>query len=403
MVSLSVRKALQGMDGPIGVIDRDALDANIEALRERAGGLPIRVASKSLRIPGVMSYVLARPGFRGIMAFSLEEALALVEKGCDDVLVAYPTTNRPGLRRLAANRRARERITLTVDSSEHLDFVEKYIREGESEGSASALPPVRLCLEVDASLRIWEKVLADRVHLGARRSPVRTPEQALDIVRQISRRPHIALVGILSYEGQIAGQANAGKGLKAMVTRRMQGMSVDELKDRRTRVIAAVREEQDLEFVNGGGTGSLETSTSEGTLTELGAGSGLLSPGLFDGYQQFHHRPAAFIATPVVRRPAPGWVTVFEGGWIASGPPGADRAPTIAWPEGLKYSPTEGPGEVQTPLRGPGAETLGLGDLVYFRHAKAGELAEHLPEYQVVSGGRILETWKNYRGEGWAF
>lgn len=403
MVSLSIRQALHGMDGPVGAIDRDALDTNIAALRKRAAGLPIRVASKSLRVPGAMSYVLAQPGFHGIMAFSLDEALSLVEEGFGDILVAYPTTNRSALRQLGESRTGRENITLTVDSAEHLDYIEYQLRQGETEASASPLPPVRVCLDVDASLRIWEKVLADRLHLGARRSPVRTPEQAIDVVRQIARRPRFALVGVLSYEGQIAGRGNAGKGLGAILTRRMQGTSAAELKERRAQVLAAIREERDLEFVNGGGTGSLESSSSEGTLTEVAAGSGLLSPGLFDGYQQFHHRPAAFIATPVVRRPAPGWVTVFEGGWIASGPSGTDRLPTIDWPAELKYSLAEGPGEVQTPLRGPGAETLALGDLVYFRHAKAGELAEHLSEYVVVADGRVVDTWATYRGKGWNF
>ncbi|MFP3471657.1 amino acid deaminase/aldolase, partial [Micrococcus sp. SIMBA_144] len=90
-------------------------------------------------------------------------------------------------------------------------------------------------------------------------------------------------------------------------------------------------------------TGSFESSSVEGTLTELAAGSGLFSPGLFDGYTHFRHRPAAYFVTPVVRRPAPGWVTVFKGGFIASGVPGSDRLPTIAWPPGLEYSGLEGP------------------------------------------------------------
>ena len=174
-----------------------------------------------------------------------------------------------------------------------------------------------------------------------------------------------------------------------------------ELAERRAAVIAAVREVAELEFVNGGGTGSFESSAVEGTLTELAAGSGLFSPGLFDGYTHFRHTPAAYFVTPVVRRPAPGWVTVFKGGYIASGMPGADRVPTIAWPPGLEYSGLEGAGEVQTPLTGPGTEDLRIGDLVWFRHAKAGELAEHFNGFLVVSGGEVIAQWPTYRGHGW--
>lgn len=405
MVSLSIRRALEGMDGPVGVIDRDALDANVCALRRRAQGLRIRVASKSLRVPEAMKHILANDSFEGIMAYSLQEALVLSEEGFTDILVGYPTTNRPGLRRLARSDRDRRNITVMIDSPNHLDYVEKYLREG-LEGDPvphESRPPVRVCLDVDASLRVFEKFLSDTIHLGARRSPVRTPEQALDVVHQIAQRPHFKLVGIMSYEGQIAGQADAGRNLKAIATRLMRRVSVAELKDRRSKVIEAIRSEHDLEFVNGGGTGSLEISAAEGTLTEMAAGSGFLSPGLFDGYTSFQHRPAVFIATPVVRRPAPGWVTLFQGGWVASGPAGRDRLPVVAWPEGLNYSPSEGPGEVQTPLHGPGADLLSIGDLVYLRHAKAGEPAEHLNEYLVVSGGRIVDTWSTYRGRGWSF
>ncbi len=65
--------------------------------------------------------------------------------------------------------------------------------------------------------------------------------------------------------------------------------------------------------------------------------------------------PAAFFAASVVRRPAAGIVTVLGGGWIASGP--ADRSPAApAWccPRASRLLPTEGAGEVQTPLTGAG-------------------------------------------------
>ncbi|WP_238651080.1 alanine racemase [Kocuria sp. HSID16901] len=405
MVSLSIRRALEGMDGPVGVIDRDALDVNVAALKERSHGVRIRVATKSVRVPEALRHVLSHDSIHGIMAYSLQEALALSEEGFHDILVGYPTTNRPGLRRLARSAKHRENITVMVDSPDHLDYVEKYLHEGTVDHSASDVPrpPVRLCLDVDASLRVLEKVFSDTIHVGARRSPIRTPEQAVDVAHQIAQRPHFKLVGIMSYEGQIAGQADAGYSPKAWATRVMQRISRAELKQRRTKVIDAIRQDHELEFVNGGGTGSLESSAAEGTLTEVAVGSGFLSPGLFDGYTSFRHRPAAFIATPVVRRPAPGWVTLFQGGWVASGPAGRDRLPTVDWPEGLSYSPTEGPGEVQTPLHGPGADLLSLGDLVYLRDAKAGEPAEHLNEYLVVSNGQVVDTWSTYRGRGWAF
>ena len=283
-----------------------------------------------------------------------------------------------------------------IDSVDHLDIIDD-VRENLTEAGAAS---VRVCIDVDSSYRPAESWLGDRVHIGARRSPIRDGRAAIALARQVAARPGFDLVGMMFYEGQIAGTADAGRSVRQTIVRAMQKASITELAERRAAVIAAVREVADLEFVNGGGTGSFESSSVEGTLTELAAGSGLFSPGLFDGYTHFRHRPAAYFATPVVRRPGPGWVTVFKGGFIASGVPGSDRLPTIAWPPGLEYSGLEGPGEVQTPLTGPGTESLRIGDLVWFRHAKAGELAEHFNEFLVVSGSTIIDTWSTYRGEG---
>lgn len=396
MVSSDLRRALNGTGAPTAVIDLDAFDANLDALAERARGLPIRVATKSLRVPAAIDRALAHPACAGVLSYSVPEALILHSRGVRDIVIGYPSLDRQALARMFAEAGALDQITVMIDSVTHLDIIDE-VRRSVAEAAAAS---VRVCIDVDSSFRPAEAWLGDRIHIGARRSPVRDVDTAVGLARQVAARPGFELVGLMFYEGQIAGTADAGRSARQVVVRAMQKASIAELAERRAAVIAAVREIADLEFVNGGGTGSFESSAVEGTLTDLAAGSGLFSPGLFDGYTHFRHRPAAFFVTPVVRRPAPGWVTVFKGGFIASGVPGPDRLPTIAWPPGLEYSSLEGPGEVQTPLTGPGAEDVGIGDLVWFRHAKAGELAEHFNEFTVVSHGRITDRWATYRGEG---
>ncbi|WP_152347190.1 amino acid deaminase/aldolase [Brevibacterium sp. CFH 10365] len=396
MVSSGLRHALKGTCAPTAVVDLDAFDANLDALAERARGLPIRLATKSLRVPAAIDRALAHPAFSGVLAFSVPEALYLHARGVRDIVIGYPSLDRASLSRMFAEAGACENITVMIDSVDHLDIIEQARTTIAEAGAAS----VRVCIDVDSSYRPAESWLGDRVHIGGRRSPIRDARSAVTLARQVAARPGFDLVGLMFYEGQIAGTADAGRSVRQAIVRAMQKASIAELAERRAAVIAAVREIADLEFINGGGTGSFESSSVEGTLTELAAGSGLFSPGLFDGYTHFRHRPAAYFVSPVVRRPAPGWVTVFKGGYIASGVPGPDRLPTIAWPQGLAYSSLEGPGEVQTPLTGPGAESLRIGDLVWFRHAKAGELAEHFNEFQIVSQGRISDAWTTYRGEG---
>ncbi|OEV25949.1 alanine racemase, partial [Streptomyces nanshensis] len=114
-------------------------------------------------------------------------------------------------------------------------------------------------------------------------------------------------------------------------------------------------------------------------------------------------RPAALFAMPVVRRPGVGVVTVLGGGYPASGVAGRDRLPEVHLPAGLRYDPQEGPGEVQTPLLGPPADDLLIGDKVWFRHAKAGELCERFATLHLVEGDRVTDAVPTYRGEGMTF
>jgi D-serine deaminase-like pyridoxal phosphate-dependent protein len=335
--------------------------------------------------------VLALDGYRGVLALTLPEALWLADE-VEDVVVGYPTTNVAALRRLADDRRLAERVTLMVDSLEQLDFITAAVGPGG--------PPLRVCLDLDASLRL----MGGRVHLGPRRSPVHDPASAAQLAREVVRRPRFRLVGLMSYEGQIAGVGDdAGSLLTKLQVRGMQKVSAAELRTRRAAAVEAVRAVAPLEFVNGGGTGSIELTVAEDAVTEVAAGSGLYCPALFDHYRAFSLQPAAFYVLSVVRRPSADFATVLGGGWVASGPVGRDRLPTPSWPTGLRLTALEGAGEAQTPVHGPGARDLRIGDRVWFRHAKAGELCERVDELHLVQGDRVVATVPTYRGEGHAF
>ncbi len=384
--------ATAALDPPFAVVDLDAFRSNAAALRTRAGGRPIRVASKSVRCRALIGRALDEPGYAGVMAFTLAEAIWLARSGQPDILVAYPTVDRAALAALRDADLA-GRVTLMVDSTDHLDLVDAVL--------GASRPTVRVCLELDASWQLG----GDRVHLGVRRSPVHTAAQAATLARTVSDRPGFRLVGMMAYEAQIAGLQDrpAGRPLYGAAVRLMQRRSGAELRARRAAAVDAVRAVADLEFVNGGGTGSVARTATEPAVTEIAAGSGLYGPTSFDGYTAWRPQPAAYFALPVVRRPAPGVVTVAGGGWIASGRPGVDRLPSPSLPAGLRYVGAEYAGEVQTPLTGSAADRLAIGDRVWFRHAKAGELCEHVNELHLVEGDRVAATVPTYRGEGHAF
>lgn len=389
----ALTEATADVDPPCAVLDRAALSANARQLSDRAGGKPIRVASKSVRVRSVLEAVLRLDGFSGILAYTLPEAVWLAG-WCSDVVVGYPTADRTALRTLITDPELARRVTIMVDSPQQLDLIDAILAPDRRE-------EVRVCLELDSALDL------PGMKVGVWRSPVRRPDAVRAAAEAIVARPGFTLVGLMGYEAQVAGLTNEtdsrnpiARG-RAATIRTLQRISVREIADRRAAAVAAAREVADLEFVNGGGTGSVESTAADDSVTEIAAGSGLFGPHLFDHYTSFTPAPAASFALSVVRIPAPGMVALLGGGWIASGPPAVDRLPQVVWPQGLSMINTEMAGEVQTPLRG--ADGLRVGDRVWLRHTKAGELSEHVNEFLLIDRGAVVDRLRTYRGEGKAF
>ena len=94
---------------------------------------------------------------------------------------------------------------------------------------------------------------------------------------------------------------------------------------------------------------------------------------------------------------------MLGGGYLASGSADRLRLPVPTLPPGLRLDGREGAGEVQTPLIGDAAASLRIGDRVYFRHAKAGELCERFDRLYLVAGDEIVDEVPTYRGEGCTF
>ncbi|WP_376778634.1 alanine racemase [Phytoactinopolyspora halotolerans] len=390
-----LNSAIGDDDVPLAAVDLDAWDSNADELVRLAAGKPIRIVSAAVRNRTLLRQLLARDGFSGVLAYTLREAVWLVGTGiCDDAVVAYPSADRRALSRLVGEEHLAGRITIMVDDIAQLDLV-------DAVAPPEARAELRVCLDLDCS---WQ-ALGGRLRLGPLRSPLRTPEDMARLARAVVARPGFRLVGIQAYEAHVAAAHDApphGR-VRAYLRRLMRKRADQDLASRRAAVVDAVRDICDLEFVTAGGTGSIRSTAADASVTEVAAGSGLLGPTLLDRSEDFVPLPAAFFALPVVRRPRNGVVTVAGGGYVASGAAGRDRLPVPWLPEGLKLGTPEGAGQTQTPLHGPTADGLALGDLVWFRHAKAGELAERFDSYHLVRGERLVDTAPTYRGDGKTF
>lgn len=401
------RELLAGEELPSAIVDLDAVDANLELVTSHLGKVALRPATKSLRVPALLSYLGARLGDRlsGWMLYSAREAELLATHTetapLDDFLIAYPIATRRDAARLVGLARAGKRIRAVVDAPGHLKLL--------SDACDNAAPPtLSVVLDIDAAWRPLAPLFPTRggPHLGVRRSPLRTPEAALSLARTAAAAG-LRVGGLMAYEAQVAGLPDTSPGSRHLdpLRRFVRRASAPDVAARRAAIVRALREAGvDLDVVNGGGSGSLLTTPQDGSVTEVTAGSGFIGPHTFDGYRGLAFSPAAFFALPVTRIPDAAHVTCAFGGFIASGAPPTTRAPRVHLPRGLSPLEGEGFGEVQTPLRRDPrvAPRLDIGDPVLLRHAKAGELFEHFNTALLVRGRELVGRVPTYRGLGLA-
>lgn len=388
------RVALADATLPAAFVDLDRLEANARTIRERAGEMPVRVASKSIRSRLLLERILGLgDGFQGLLCYSGREAGYLAENGFDDLVVAYPVWQESDVEPVCTALQRGASVQVMVDTVDHVERLSTL-----SERYDQTIP---LCLDVDLSTDHFG------IHFGVRRSGVRDAATARHIADTIENAPGVELAGVMGYEAQLSGvpdDSPARNGVENAAIRLFKRLSRHRVLDRRSTVVDALeRAGHDLELVNGGGTGSVEFTVRDPSVTEVTVGSGFLAPALFDDYRTFQHLPAAGFALEVTRTPDPAIYTCRGGGYVASGPPGEDRLPEPWYPAEMCYRDEEAAGEVQTPVRYDGPLDLSLGDPVFFRHAKAGELAEQFERLHLVADGEVVGTVPTYRGDGRCF
>ena len=387
------KKIFEGHPMPFAFIDLDLLDQNIRQIAGRAHGKRLRLASKSIRCITILRRIFAADAcFQGIMCYTALEAVYLASQGFKDLLIGYPAWNEQDITAVARATADGAQITLMIDSVEHVERIDVIAARHDVR-----LP---LCLEIDMSMDV------PGLHFGVWRSSVRTVEQAKPIIERIKASSHVFLDGLMGYEAQIAGLGDnfPGQRAKNALVRWLKRRSIGEIAERRAAIVALVRSAGIApRFVNGGGTGSIDSTGNEAVVSEITVGSGFYSPALFDNYRDFRYQPAAAYAIEIVRRPQPSLYTCLGGGYIASGSVGPEKQPVPYLPRGAKLLSLEGAGEVQTPIRYSGPLSLNIGDPIFMRHSKAGELCERFTHLYLVSDGTIVEEVKTYRGDGRCF
>ncbi|WP_459502448.1 amino acid deaminase/aldolase [Bacillus sp. C1] len=387
------RNIFQKVPLPCAFLAEEALEKNIQSIIQLCGEKKVRIASKSLRSVPVMKRILAAHScFQGIMCFSPREVLFLIKQGFNDLLLGYPAYDEEALREISLLTKQGFVITCMVDCEAHIVYLERIAMQAGGF--------FRICFDIDMSSRFLG------VHFGVRRSPLRKSAEVVKMVEKIKKSSVLQIDGVMGYEAQIAGVGDCvpKQGLKNQVVSYLKRKSTFEVMERRQSVVQTLKEQGiTLRFVNGGGTGSVKMTMQDESITEITIGSAFYSPKLFDYYKEIMFEPAVGFALPIVRQPNPHIYTCLGGGYIASGSIGKDKQPEIWEPNGAKLLALEGAGEVQTPVYYDGLEHLVVGDVMLFRHSKAGELCERFSSLHRIAGNKVIGEYTTYRGDGQCF
>ena len=387
------KKIFEGQRYPLAFVNMDMLDDNILQILDRSKKLPIRIASKSVRSADILDYILkSNDHFQGIMSFSGEEAVFLSRKGFDDILVAYPVTNPETIDEICSEIKKGKYINLMVDMHDHLKLLNE----------AGERNKVKIPISVDIDMSVDFPGL----HFGVWRSSIRKPNTLKSLLERIKAMEYLCLEGVMGYEAQIAGVVDKVKGKVLMnsLVRSLKKYSINKIASKRRKAVTMIRDFGfDLKIVNGGGTGSIESTIEEDSITEVTVGSGFFNSHLFDNYHKFRHQPAAGFACAINRNPSKNIYACSGGGYIASGTPESLKLPLPFLPQGVKLFKNEGAGEVQTPFAYKGNEKLNIGDPIFFRHSKAGELCERFKTLILIRGNKTERNVPTYRGEGQCF
>jgi D-serine deaminase-like pyridoxal phosphate-dependent protein len=379
---------------PLAYVDLDLLNNNIDDVLLRAQGKPVRIASKSVRSVELLKRIFERsPKFQGIMSYSALEAEYLLKNNFNNILIAYPIVNEQLIELLIPYIQMKKNIYFMIDSIDHVELYDRIGIKNDVE--------FQLCLDIDMSSKF------PFLHFGVLRSGISNKDLALNVANNIQDLDNVNLAGLMGYEAQIAGLPDfspANNFLMNWIIRLLKKRSIDRLRKLRKQVFGTLKNAGfDLEFINGGGTGSVESTREENIVTEITVGSAFFSPKLFDYYKAFRHLPASGFAIEITRNPKKSIFTCHGGGYVASGSHGVDKLPIPYLPDNCKLITNEGAGEVQTPIQYKGNLDLKIGDPIFFRHAKAGELCEHFNELNIISNNSLIGTVKTYRGEGKKF
>lgn len=387
-----ISKVFVGKTPPYAFLFLSELNKNIELIKTSCRGKKVRLATQSIRSLHVLKFLLQKLGddCSGLMCFHLDELLWLSDHLNTHFLMGYPQQpNQRQAERLAEKIKQGLRIVQMVDSIDQMKHLDLLAQKNEV--------TFEVCLDLELSFKF------PGFKIGGWHSSLNKIDKVDEILRAVREFRHLKLVGIRGYEAQLAGLGDEFENpLKSLWVALLKKLSQKKMYRLRAYATQRASKENSIEFINGGGTGTIEMTSGDPAITEVAVGSGFYSPALFDSFQDKYF-PSLGYAMAVQRTPSENVLTVHGGGYVGSGNIGKEKAPVILSPKGAELIESEMAGEIQTPIIYRGLQKIQIGDPIFFRHSKAGELLERFQSVYVISENQIIDEWKSYRGDGQCF
>ena len=282
-----LKELVDGYKFPMVICDIDAFNQNLEKVGNYLKKVKknLRLCTKSIRVPELIKQVEEKDFVNGLFTYNSAEALFYAEKyRIKDILLGYPTMSSIDAEELCkAASIEGVVITVMVDSVSHLNLLE--------ETASKYNVTLKIIIEADVADKFF------RTNVGVYRSPLRKPEDVVNIAREIDKRHHLQYRGIMGYEAQ-----NASIGDTSVFMRWIKKRSRKHVNQWRQEIIDSLkREGYEPEIVNGGGSGCFQETAAESSITEIGIGSLLFKSHIFDAINSLDEFiPSLFFVLQVV-------------------------------------------------------------------------------------------------------
>lgn len=383
-----------GPGRPILLLDLDALDANLQVVKQRvAPHIRLRIVAKSLPSIPLLAYAMERLGCGRLMVF--DDSMA-------ELADAFPEADLLGGKPLPVQGAAEFYARRAEHSRSKLASISAESRDAGAKVQWLIDTPERLAQYLGLARSLGVKMRVNlEVDVGMRRGGIATLAEMGQVLREIAANPdHLTFSGLMGYDAH----ATAAPPVISSEAR-----AIADVEARYAAFVDAVRAHDPAWIhgettLNGAGSQTHMMYKEGGPVGEVALGSALVMPARFDSTALARHRPALFIATPVLKRlegthlpfiefaskPWAFWdrnreVTyfIYGGGWMA-------RAVS---PAGLTENPLYGFSTNQAILNGSRATSLSVDDWVFFRPDQSERVMQNFGDLHLFRGADLVGTW----------